>query len=487
MGKSSLIKSTSKKKKTKKEAGETTDKKKTVKAKTTSKAKAANTTKKTPAKKITIKELIFKKFETYQPKELYIPPTDPERNGRYTAPPSVTGGDADVQRIKKLLFSKYDWESVKAAAEKAAAEKAAAEKAAAEKAAAEKAAAEKAAAEKAAAEKAAAEKAAAEKAAAEKAAAEKAAAEKAAAEKAAAEKAAAEKAAAEKAAAEKAAAEKAAAEKAAAEKAAAEKAAAEKAVAEKAAAEKAAAEKAAAEKIKPTPPLKRIEPEQKVSVSYIAGKKRKPMDPQTTTMKLALGLFTLLVLSALGVSFSNSNTYTLVEKNGAVEVWKGKFAPLGKNLLLILADVELPGEMKTNGSKKMIFPFVVNYYLEKADGFLDTPGTPNFIEINSYLDKAIHYAVTPEQKGNVNLRMVTIQLMSLLYRAEVKVSEATPEGRQQALALLEEAKTIAIDVPQAELLDKKIADLNMQLTPSDPEASDAAMATPVEKAMPSSH
>ena len=193
MGKDSLIKSTSKKKKTssKKDNDSTNVKKQKAKAAKKTTTKAKKSTKAAPKKtKTTVK-------------------------GNAASPAKAKAPKAKT-----------------AAAEKAAAEKAAAEKAAAEKAAAEKAAAEKAAAEKAAAEKAAAEKAAAEKAAAEKVAAEKVAAEKAAAKKAAAEKAAAEKAAAEKAAAEKAAAEKAAAEKAAAEKAAAEKAAAERAAKE---------------------------------------------------------------------------------------------------------------------------------------------------------------------------------------------------------------------------------------------------------------
>ena len=412
MGKNSLIKSTSKKKQTKKEAEEKVEKKKTVKAKTaskpktkstkakTTKAKTGKTTKKTKAKKITYKDLIFKKFDAYPPENLFVSPDNEEKPAGYTAPPSITGEAAEVQRIKKLLFNKYDYTSVKAAAEKAAAEKAAAEKAAAEKAAAEKAAAEKA-----------------------------------------------------------------AAEKAAAEKAAAEKAAAEKAAAEKAAAEKAAAEKAAAERIKPTPPLKRIEPEQKVSVSYLSGKKKKPMDPQSMTMKLAIAFFALLVLSALGASFSNSGTYTLLNKNGSVEVWKGKFAPLGKKMVLSLPGIEVSDEIKTKGSEKIIFPFVVNYFLTKADGFLDEPGTPDFIEIQSYLEKALPFAVTPALKNDVNLRMGTIQFMSLLYRAEVSANDKTQEGIEKALALLEEAKGLAIDDAQTALVDQKINDMNMQLAP----------------------
>ena len=105
-------------------------------------------------------------------------------------------------------------------------------------------------------------------------------------------------------------------------------------------------------------------------------------------MRIALGSFALIVLLTLAASFSNFRTYHLLEKNGAVEVWKGKFAPLGKTLMLSLPGAHLSEAMKTTGSKKAISPFIVNYYLEKADSHLDSPGLPDFIEIKSNLDKA---------------------------------------------------------------------------------------------------
>ena len=503
MGKNSLTKSTSKKKKAvKKDAAEekpavkakstakskttkpkktaakkttaakskaTTKTKKTVKAKSTAKPKKTAKTKAT--KKVTVKDLIFKKFEPLaEEKKLYVAPVDNTKT--YSAPPFITSDDQnEIDRIKNLLKNKYSMADIKAAAEKAAAEKAAAEKAAAEKAAAEKAAAEKAAAEKAAAEKAAAEKAAAEKAAAEKAAAEKAAAEKAAAEKAAAEKAAAEKAAAEKAAAEKAAAEKAAAEKAAAEKAAAEKAAAEKAAAEKAAAEKAAAEKAAAEKAAAEKAAAEKAAAEKAAAEKAAAEKveaeaavppppvkkpKKPADPQEKVMKIALSVFALIILYLIAVSYSNMNTFSLKDKNGAVELWQGYFSPMGEERVMVLPGAQLPDVMKQSGSKKDIFPFVVNYYLNKADTIYEVPGIPDFQSIESYLNKAEPYAVTSELKNEVNMRKTAIDFTVLLTRADVAINSGTPEGFESAIDYLSEAKKLDIDDMKTELVNKKL-------------------------------
>ncbi|MGA8180181.1 MAG: hypothetical protein WB792_08985, partial [Desulfobacterales bacterium] len=296
----------------------------------------------------------------------------------------------------------------------------------------------------AAAEKAAAEKAAAEKAAAEKAAAEKAAAEKAADEKAAAEKAAAEKAAAEKASAEKAAAEKAAAEKAAAEKAAAEKAAAEKAAAEKAADEKAAAEKAAAEA--------------KVSVSYEPpdAKDTLPPDPMDKAMKCVAAVVAVLIALVVGSSMINQGKYYIHATDGALQIYQGRFAPMGEKLLISLPGVQPPAKIRDVYSKTDVFPIIFNYYVEKADTLLKVPGLPDFNGIKAYIHKAMPYALTPKSKDLVYTRLNDIDLMILLYKADVAAGKATLADLNEAKGFLTEASRLDIDKLKLNLVNQKI-------------------------------
>ncbi len=483
-------KATAKTKVTKAAAKKTAAKPKTAAKKTATKSKATVKTKvakaaakpkraaKAKKKPVPIKELLMKKFDAEVPETLYTVPKSKKAAVKFTAPSILDGYDKkDAKRIKKLLTNTYSVEDLKAATEKAAAEKAAAEKAAAEKAAAEKAAAEKAAAEKAAAEKAAAEKAAAEKAAAEKAAAEKAAAEKAAAEKAAAEKAAAEKAAAEKAAAEKAAAEKAAAEKAAAEKAAAEKAAAEKAAAEKAAAEKAAAEKAAAEKaaaekaaaeIKAKAEAKekvaalQAESKPTVNVTYAAPQQtnakptKKESDPVENSMKLFAAGLAFLILLIIGASISNSGKYYLVEKEGALEIRKGKFAPLGDRTFIVLPGVLMPDIEKKVYSRDDVSPIAFNFYIEKADALLETPGIPDFEEIKAIVNDALKYASSRELKKAAYSRIDNIDKLIFLYKADVAASKETIPDLETAIEYLDEADSLTTDPLQEEMIARKI-------------------------------
>ncbi|MCG6905985.1 MAG: hypothetical protein LJE63_05115, partial [Desulfobacteraceae bacterium] len=268
--------------------------------------------------------------------------------------------------------------------------------------------------------------------------------------KAAAEKAAAEKAAAEKAAAEKAAAEKAAAEKAAAEKAAAEKAAAEKAAAEKAAAEKAAARKAAAEK------------EPKVAVSYDTTAQTKGSDPMGTAVKAAVAGFVLVLLMIIATSVVNSGKYYLQTQDGVLEIWQGHFAPLGEGPILTLPGVAPPEPLKDLYTKKEVFPLASQYYMDRADDLLAAGGVPDYEAIQAELEKAGEYAVTDDLKSQVASRLTTIELMTLLYRAEVAASRGTPEDLAAAVADLEKAARLKLDDAQAALVQRRLEAVKSQ-------------------------
>ena len=104
-------------------------------------------------KPVLLSELILKKFDAWQPDNLFVPIS--EKSIVPDAPPFVSGkDDQEISRKKALLFNTFDMKAIIAEGERYAAEKATAEKAEAERIAAEKAAAEKAEAERIAAEKA---------------------------------------------------------------------------------------------------------------------------------------------------------------------------------------------------------------------------------------------------------------------------------------------------------------------------------------------
>ncbi|MFH1984078.1 MAG: histone H1-like repetitive region-containing protein [Pseudomonadota bacterium] len=370
-----------------------------------------------------IKDLLALSFDAWSTQARPAPKV-PSAPSKGSAPPFFSGVDAaEAARMGKLLLEKFDMTAIEAAGRAYAKKMAAAEKAAAEKAAAEKAAAEKAAAEKAAAEKAAAEKAAAEKA---------------------------------------------AAEKAAAEKAAAEKAAAEKAAAEKAAAEKAAAEKAAAEKVTVTYESAYEKP----------GKAAAPVDRSGQIMMGGIiGVIGLVFLMLIGASISNTGKYYITPGDGALTIYQGKFAPLGKKHLITLPGMELAAELRPVYAKTDVYPLIFSHYLGKADALLlNTGGFPDFDGIKGYLDKALAYAANNDAKNAVYRRIDGIDLLLYLYKADVAASRGTLADYQQALSHLNSAASLNPDASQVDLIAQKKAAIEATIADLEAAATEKAAA-----------
>ena len=275
----------------------------------------------------------------------------------------------------------------------------------------------------------------------------KSAAEKAKAGKAAAEKPKTEQAATQKPGADKAFIQKAAAEKAAAEKAKPEQAAAHKAEADKAFIQKAAAEKAKTEKAKPEP---------EVSVSYPPPPKAaEPADPMEKAFKYGIAGFAVLLVILIGASFANKGNYYLESANGGLKIYQGRFAPMGKELMITLPGVSAPAPPEEVYTMSQVYPLIYNYYLDKADTLLSAQGLPDYQGIRGYLNEALKYAPTNEARKAVYERLDGIELMALLYRADIAARKGTIESLEESLDYLNQAAGLDIDESQAELIDQK--------------------------------
>ena len=268
-----------------------------------------------------------------------------------------------------------------------------------------------------------------------------------------------------------AAAEKAAAEKAAEEKATAEKAAEEKAAAEKAAAERAAAEMAAAE----TAAAERIEAEAEVAVSYDQPPAAaEPADPMAKMFKYGIAGFAAIILLLIGSSMMNTGNFYLKAGDGSLEIWQGRFAPMGKDRLIVLSGMEAPAPVKAVYSKKEVYPLVFNFYVEKADELLAMQGMPDYEGIRNYLKKALKYASTPELKSAAYARLDSIEFMTLMIKTNVAVQKKTVDSLEEALGYLKETRALELDAEQAALVKSKTESIEKMI--GDLKAQEAAKA-----------
>jgi len=370
MGKNSLLKSTSKKKKTtskikdeevktkstKKAAPKTKavpKAKKPVKAKAAPKAKApakkappktkvavkAKVKTKAPAKKaapkkkiVSVKDLVQKKFDTWKPGKIFSISPDEKHLEAFAAPPFVSGTKEETQRIKELLLKKFDMAEIKAAAEKAAAEKVVAE------------------------------------------------------------------------------------------------------------------------------------PE--VSVTYGPPDigETTVSDPMDKAMKYMVVAFVVLVALIIGASMSNNNKYYTNYTDGALEIWQGRFSPMGEKLIITLPGIEPPEKIKDVYSKTEVFPLIFNYYVEKADTLVEVSGIPDLNGIKKYLNIALTYATTKESIKIANARLNNIDLMVLLYKAEVAASKPTISDLENAKGYLAEAAGLDLDDFQIDLINQKTVSINDSIT-----------------------
>jgi len=166
---------------------------------------------------------------------------------------------------------------------------------------------------------------------------------------------------------------------------------------------------------------------------------------------------------------------------GALEIWQGRFAPMGEELLITLPGVQLPETIKDVYLKKDIFPIIFNYYVEKADALLEVPGMPDFGGIKNYLNRALSYAVTSASTEAAYNRLNNIELMILLYKADVAASKATISDLKDAKRYLDEAERLGTDDLQADMINQKIDAVDKQIATLQAKEKEAKPpATPAE-------
>jgi len=181
-----------------------------------------------------------------------------------------------------------------------------------------------------------------------------------------------------------------------------------------------------------------------------------------TAVKVAAAGFALVLLMIIGTSFVNSGKYYLKTQDGVLEIWKGNFAPIGEDLYLSLPGVTAPEPLKDLYTKKEVLPLASQFYMDRADALLASGDVPDFESIQAELQKAGQYAETEDLKSQVTSRLTAIELMTLLYRAEVAASKGTLEDLEEAAAHLEKAARLELDDAQAALVQRRLEAVTSQ-------------------------
>ena len=183
------------------------------------------------------------------------------------------------------------------------------------------------------------------------------------------------------------------------------------------------------------------------------------------SIKYLAACFVIVILAVLVIysSFSNSKNYYIKATDGAVEIWQGRFAPMSQELLVTLPGAQAPHSIKEVYIKEEVFPLVFNYYVNKADALLDVAGMPDFEGIEFYLNKAILFGITDDLRKKAYARLNSINMMTLLYKADVAASKETIKGFKTALKYLKKAAFLDLDDSQNTLVKQKIESIRAEI------------------------
>ena len=162
-------------------------------------------------------------------------------------------------------------------------------------------------------------------------------------------------------------------------------------------------------------------------------------------------------------SYRNADRYYLKFGAGAVEIWQGTFSPGGKKRILIMPGVQKPAETKAVYTKEAVFPLAFNFYVSKADALMAVSGMPDFVGIKSYLNRALSFATTEQQRQTAYARINQIDRMILFYKADVATTKGTRSELETALDYLDQAAALNPDEIETELIKKKKASIQKLL------------------------
>ena len=204
-------------------------------------------------------------------------------------------------------------------------------------------------------------------------------------------------------------------------------------------------------------------PHTPASTDHLPPSATKPADPAEKMLYYGVAGFVLLVLIVVIASWMNTQHYYVKPGKDAVDIWQGKFAPKGARHLISFPGLKLAKPIKDTYTAKEVFPIIYQYYLDKADMLLDGPGVPDFDGVKAYLHKSQDYAVTREMKGVIKSRLDAINLMVLLYKADVAASKNSPEDLKAARGYLKEALSYQVDELESTRIKQKAEAVKMKL------------------------
>ena len=193
-----------------------------------------------------------------------------------------------------------------------------------------------------------------------------------------------------------------------------------------------------------------------------------PEEPMDKTFKYAVGALACVLAILLLASLSNSNKFAFKQNDQMVDLWQGRFAPMGWTRVASFSDPKVIAgvQQKKPYSKKQAFGILSDYFINRADEILKTGETPDLKAAKSYLGHASKYALTDARQQEIRRRLSRMNFLVLLGKGELARSKGTVPDFETAKKYLTQAIPYASTDLEKDMLAKNLAAIEYAIAES---------------------
>jgi hypothetical protein len=179
-------------------------------------------------------------------------------------------------------------------------------------------------------------------------------------------------------------------------------------------------------------------------------------DPMDKMIKFVAAGIILILLLIIGYSYNNKSKYYIKPVKDGIEIWQGRFAPMGEEVLARLTGVTPPEHIKDVYKAEEVMPLAFAYFVDQADGLLYVKGIPDLKAIKDTLEKALSFAMTKNDREIVHYRLNSMEKHLLQYRANIAASKGTPKDVAIAIGILSDVLKLDMDEQQKSMIQSRI-------------------------------
>lgn len=190
---------------------------------------------------------------------------------------------------------------------------------------------------------------------------------------------------------------------------------------------------------------------------------KKPVDSYQRMVTFCIAGLVVLLAMVIWASALNVEKFYVKPVDGELEIWKGRFSPKGVKKIFTFKNSSVPTDLKEAYSEEEAFSIIFNGIINDADALLNTEGMPNFDLIRDALVDAQPFAVSPEMSQLLQKRLDKIDMMAMVYKADILAGKGTAANLKAARESLEKAAQLNLDEAEMGFIRQKIVWVDQKL------------------------